>query len=45
MPDVNDPNLPHCAAASDFWQKWKVRSFLMPKESITLMDVAGPGVI
>ncbi len=47
VPDLNDPSLPHCAAASDLGQGWKVRPFLKPKagETVTLMDASGPGII
>ena len=47
IPDVNNPNLPHCGAATDLGQGWKVRPFLKPKagETVTLMDVDGPGII
>jgi hypothetical protein len=47
IPNPADPNLPHSAAAVDLGQGWKVRPFLTVKagETVTLMDVAGPGVI
>jgi len=47
VPDPNDPDLPHCGAATELGQGWKVRPFLKPKagQTVTLMDTAGPGVI
>jgi len=47
VPKPDDPGLPHSAAASDLGQGWKVRPFLKPKagQTVTLMDVKGPGVI
>ena len=47
VPDLNNLDLPHCAAAQDLGKGWKVRPFLKPKagETVTLMDVDGPGVI
>jgi hypothetical protein len=47
IPDPDDPDLPHSDAAVDLGQGWKVRPFLKPKagETVTLMDVDGPGVI
>lgn len=47
VPDLADADLPASAAARDLGQGWKVRPFLKPKagETVTLMDVAGPGVI
>ena len=47
IPNPDDPALPHSGAASDLGQGWKVRPFLKPKagETVTLMDVDGPGVI
>ena len=47
IPDPNDPELPHSGAAVDLGQGWKVRPFLKPRagETVTLMDVDGPGVI
>ncbi len=47
IPDPNDPDLPHSSHALDLGQGWKVRPFLNPKahETVTLMDVDGPGVI
>ena len=47
IPNPEDPDVPHSGAASDLGQGWKVRPFLKPKagETVTLMDVEGPGVI
>jgi hypothetical protein len=47
IPDPENPDLPHSGAAADLGQGWKVRPFLKPKagETVTLMDVEGPGVI
>lgn len=47
IPNPEDPDLPHSRAAEDLGQKWKVRPFLKPKagETVSLMDVDGPGVI
>lgn len=47
IPDPNDPNLPHSSNAVDLGQGWKVRPFVKPAagETVTLMDVAGPGMI
>ena len=47
IPDPTDPDLPHSAAAAELGQGWKVRPFLKPKagETVTLMDVDGPGII
>ncbi len=47
VPNVEDPNLPFAAAAQDLGQGWKVSPFVKPKagQTVTLMDVAGPGVI
>ncbi|MBN1350790.1 DUF2961 domain-containing protein, partial [candidate division KSB1 bacterium] len=47
IPDLSNPDVPHSAAAADLGQGWKVRPFLKPKagETVTLMDVDGPGVI
>jgi len=47
VPNPEDPNLPHSGFASDLGQGWKVRPFLKPKagETVTLMDVDGPGII
>jgi len=47
VPDPENPDLPHSGAAADLGQGWKVRPFLKPKsgETVTLMDVDGPGII
>jgi len=47
IPNPSDPNLPFSKAAVDLGQAWKVSPFLKPKarETVTLMDVEGPGVI
>ena len=47
IPNPADPDLPHSGAAVDLGQGWKVRPFLKPKagETVTLMDVDGPGII
>ena len=47
VPKPDDPDLPHSGAASELGQGWKVRPFLKPKagQTVTLMDVEGPGVI
>ena len=47
VPDPSDPNLPHSAAATDLGRGWKVRPFvqLPPGKTVTLADVAGPGVV
>ena len=47
IPNPEDPDLPHSRAAEDLGQKWKVRPFLKPRagETVSLMDVDGPGVI
>lgn len=47
VPDPADPDLPHSGAAVDLGQGWKVRPFLKPLagETVTLMDVDGPGII
>ena len=47
IPDSNNPDLPHSEFATDLGQGWKVRPFLKPKprETLTIMDVDGPGVI
>jgi len=45
---VPDPaKLPFSAAASDLGQRWKVNPFhkVQPGETLTIMDVDGPGVI
>jgi Protein of unknown function (DUF2961) len=47
IPNPTDPRLPFSKAASDLGQGWKVNPFLKPKahETVTLMDVNGPGVV
>jgi hypothetical protein len=47
IPDPSNPDLPHSLAATGLGQGWKVRPFLKPKagQTVTLMDVKGPGVI
>ena len=47
VPNPADPNLPFSRAASDLGQGWKVRPFIKPKpgETVTIMDVDGPGII
>jgi len=47
IPKPNDPNLPFDKAAMDLGQGWKVSPFYKPKagETLTIMDVEGPGVI
>ena len=47
VPNPADPHLPFSKAASDLGQGWKVNPFLKPKahETVTLMDVDGPGVV
>ena len=47
VPDPQDPNLPFSNRAIDLGQGWKVNPFFKPKagETVTLMDVDGPGVI
>jgi hypothetical protein len=47
IPNPGDPNLPFSAAAQDLGQGWKVSPFLKPQagETLTIMDVEGPGVI
>ena len=47
IPDPTNPNLPHSSHATELGQGWKVRPFLNAKahETVTLMDVKGPGVI
>ncbi len=46
-PDPNDPFLPHSGAALDLGKGWKVHPFIKLKagETVTLADIAGPGVI
>lgn len=47
VPAPSDPSLPYSAAAADLGQGWKVNPFFKPRahETLTLMDVDGPGVI
>ena len=47
IPNPADPDLPFSKAAVDLGQGWKVRPFIKPKagETVTIMDVDGPGVI
>lgn len=47
IPNPNDPDLPFSKAAVPLGQGWKVRPFIKPKagETVTIMDVNGPGVI
>jgi D-arabinan exo alpha-(1,3)/(1,5)-arabinofuranosidase (non-reducing end) len=47
VPNPADPDLPFSKAASDLGQGWKVRPFVKPRsgETITIMDVDGPGII
>ena len=47
IPNPADPDLPFSKAAADLGQGWKVRPFVKPKagETVTIMDVSGPGVI
>jgi hypothetical protein len=47
VPDVNNPNLPFAKWSENLGQGWKVSPFLKPKcgETVTLMDVDGPGII
>jgi hypothetical protein len=47
IPNPADPDLPYSKAAADLGQGWKVRPFVKPKagETVTIMDVDGPGVI
>lgn len=47
IPNPKDPNLPFSAAAENLGQGWKVSPFVKPKahETLTIMDVDGPGVI
>jgi hypothetical protein len=46
-PKPQDPDLPYSAAAVALGRGWKVRPFVKPKagETITLMDVQGPGLV
>ncbi|KKL58711.1 hypothetical protein LCGC14_2222630, partial [marine sediment metagenome] len=47
VPNVDDPDLPHCRHTAHLGPKWKTRPFLQAKagETVTLMDVDGPGTI
>ncbi len=47
VPDPSDPDLSYSGAAERLGQGWKVRPFVKPHagESLTLMDVDGPGFI
>lgn len=47
IPNPSDPDLPFSEAAVDLGQSWKVRPFIKvkPHSTVTMMDVAGPGVI
>ena len=47
VPDPDDPELAYSAPAARLGQGWKVRPFVKPKagETLTLMDVDGPGII
>src|SRR5512140_1978604 len=47
VPNPKDPDLPFSNAAFDLGRGWKVRPFIKPKagETVTIMDVDGPGVI
>src|SRR2546427_1440977 len=47
IPNPADSALPFSKAAEDLGQGWKVRPFVKPKagETVTIMDVNGPGVI
>lgn len=47
IPNPDDPKLPFSRAAARLGQGWKVSPFIKPKagETVTLMDVEGPGVI
>ena len=47
IPNPEDPNLPFSSRAVDLGRGWKVNPFLKPKagETVTLMDVDGPGII
>lgn len=47
VPVLNDPALPFASNAVDLGQGWKVNPFIrpMPQETVTIMDVDGPGVI
>ncbi len=47
IPDPLDPDLLYSEPAADLGQGWKVRPFVKPRagETLTLMDVTGPGTI
>jgi hypothetical protein len=47
IPNPADPDLPYSKASVDLGQGWKVRPFVKPHagETLTLMDVDGPGII
>jgi hypothetical protein len=47
IPNPADPDLAFSNAALDLGQGWKVRPFVkvQPHSTITIMDVAGPGII
>ena len=47
VPDLGDRDLPFASVAQDLGQGWKVSPFIKPKagETVTIMDVSGPGVI
>ena len=47
IPNPADPDLAFSNAALDLGQGWKVRPFIKvnPHDTVTIMDVAGPGVI
>ncbi len=47
IPDPANPDLAYSAAAAPLGRGWKVRPFVKPKagETLTLMDVKGPGAI
>ena len=47
IPDPDDPDLPFSKQAEHLGQGWKVRPFIKmkPGETVTIMDVEGPGII
>ncbi len=47
IPDPDNPNLPFSKSAQHLGQGWKVSPFIKPKpgETVTIMDVAGAGII
>lgn len=47
VPDPSNPDLSFSKAATDLGQGWKVRPFIKvkPHSTVTIMDVAGPGMI